>query len=164
MTRQTIGKGYESGGLYILDTLPVACSSVDSAIIVHQQLGHPSLTLFKHLCPQYNYISTLNCEPCQYAKLHCSSSKPRINTRGSALFELIHSDIWGPSSTISKSGFKYFVTFVDDYSRVTWLFLMKQRSEVFSIFYDFHTEIQNQFKTNIQTLRSDNARENISYF
>lgn len=38
-----------------------------------------------------------------------------------------------------------FVTFIDDYSRFTWLFLMKYRSELFSIFYSFYNEIKNQY-------------------
>ena len=163
ITKQIIGKGYESRGLYIWENSPIACTSMESAIKLHQQLDYPSLTLFNHLYPQYNSITTLDCEPCQYAKLHRSSLKPRINKCASAPFELVHSDIWGPSPIVSKSGYRYFVTFVDDYSRVTWLFLMKNRSELFSIFCTFHEEIQNQFKTCIKTLRSDNAKEYTSH-
>ncbi|GKA40567.1 polyprotein [Tanacetum coccineum] len=51
------------------------------------------------------------------------------NKRAASPFELVHSDVWGPCPITSKSGFKYFITFVDDYSRVTWLYLMKNRSE-----------------------------------
>ena len=60
---------------------------------------------------------------------------------------------------MSKPGFRYFVTFVDDYSHVTWLYLMKNRSELFSIFCAFCAEIKNQFNVYIRTLRSDNAKE-----
>ena len=56
----------------------------------------------------------------------------------------------------------YFVVFIDDYSRCTWLFLMKTRAELFSIFQKFHTEIRTQFNTSICILRSDNAKEYIS--
>ena len=54
------------------------------------------------------------------------------------------------------------MTFVDDYSRVTWLYLMKNRSEVFTHFCSFVTEIKRQFNVMVQTLRSDNAKEYIS--
>ena len=58
---------------------------------------------------------------------------------------------------MSPTGFNYFVTFVDDFSRVTWLYLMKSCFEFFSHFSVFCYEIQT-----IQTLRSDNAKEYLS--
>ena len=63
---------------------------------------------------------------------------------------------------MSPTGFKYFVTFVDNFSRVTWLYLMKSRSELSSYFSDFCSEIQTQFHVHVQTLRSDNAKEYFS--
>ena len=54
----------------------------------------------------------------------------RVNKRASA-FELVHYDVWGPCLVLSPTGFKYFVTFVDDFSHVTWLYLMKSCSEFF---------------------------------
>ena len=62
---------------------------------------------------------------------------------------------------MSSTGFKYFVTFVDDVSRVTWLYLMKSRSELFSHFTAFCDEIQTQFHVPFQILRS-NAKEYLS--
>ena len=53
------------------------------------------------------------------------------------------------------------VTCIDDYSRCTWLFLMKTRAE-FSIFQKFHPEVQSQFNTSIRILQSDNAKEYLS--
>ena len=44
---------------------------------------------------------------------------PRVNKRVSALFELVHYDVRGPCPVMSHNGFKYFITFVDDFSRVT---------------------------------------------
>ena len=87
---------------------------------------------------------------------------PRINQRASAPFELVHSDVWGPCPVLSLTGFKYFVTFVDDFSRITWLHLMKSCSKLFSHFSAFCIEIQTQFHVSVQTLRSDNAKEYLS--
>ena len=67
--------------------------------------------------------------------------------------------MWGSCQIVSPTGFRYFVTFVDDYSRTTWLYLMKNRSELFSHFRAFCTEIHNQFHVSTQNLRSDNAKE-----
>ena len=63
---------------------------------------------------------------------------------------------------MSPTGFKYFVTFVDDFSHVTWFYLMKSRFDLFSHFSAFYAEIQTQFHVSIQTLRSDNAKEYLS--
>ena len=77
-------------------------------------------------------------------------------------FELVHTDVWSPSRSASTLGFRYFVTFIDDYSRCIWLFLMKTRAELFSIFKKFHVEIRTQLNTSIRILRSDNAEEYFS--
>ena len=64
---------------------------------------------------------------------------------------------------MSPIGFKHFVTFVDDFSRVTRLYLMKNRYEFFSShFSTFCAEIQSQFYVSVQTLGSDNAKEYLS--
>ena len=119
----------------------VACSRVVTPFELHCRLDHPSLSLLKKLYPQFFSLSSLNCEPCQYIKLHRMHLSPRCNNQSSALFELVHSDLWGPCSVVFPTGFQYFVTFVDDYSRTTWLYLMKNRSELFSHFRAFYAEI-----------------------
>ena len=63
---------------------------------------------------------------------------------------------------MSPIGFKYFVTFVNDFSLVTWLYLMKSRFYLFSHFSTFCVEFQTQFHVTVQTLRSDNAKEYLS--
>jgi hypothetical protein len=63
--------------------------------------------------------------------------------RASSPFELVHSVVWGLVN-IASNNFQYFVTFVDDHSRMTWLFLMQNRSE-FSIFQLFRKEVKTQF-------------------
>ena len=74
----------------------------------------------------------------------------------------MHSDVWGPCLVLSPTRFRYFVTFVDDFSRVTWLYPMKSRSELFSHFNTFCVEIQTKFYDSVQTLRSDNVKEYFS--
>ena len=96
MTKQIIGRGSESGGLYILDPAiprPVACSGVTTPFETHCRLGHPSLPLLKKLCPQFLSLSSLDCESCQIAKQDRLHSSPRVNKRASVPFELVHSDV-----------------------------------------------------------------------
>ncbi|XP_071714909.1 uncharacterized protein [Rutidosis leptorrhynchoides] len=165
-TKQIIGRGRVSDGLYILETttkIPrsLVCSK-SSPLVMHCQLGHPSLQSLKKLCPEFSSVSSLYCESCQFAKHQRVHLSPRVNKRVASPFELVHSGVWGPCPVTSKTGFKYFVTFIDDYSRVTWLYLMKNRSEVFTHFCSFVAEVKTQFQTSVQTLRRDNAKEFLS--
>jgi histone deacetylase 1/2 len=50
--------------------------------------------------------------------------------------ELIYSDVWGPAQT-SVSGHNYYVSFIDAYCRFSWLFLLKNKSDVFDVFVQF---------------------------
>ena len=119
MTKQIIGRGRESRGLYILDhAIPrhVACSGVTTPFETHCRLGHPSFPLLKNSCPQFSSLSSLDCESCQFSKHHRLPSSSKVNNRASAPFELVHSDVWGTCPVVSPTGFRYLVTFVDDYS------------------------------------------------
>jgi len=114
-------------------------------------LYHPRNALSK--------LTNLNRKSCQLGKHTRSHFPNRVNKRVSSPFALVHSDVWGPSHTTSTLDSKYFATFIDDFSHCTWLFLMKNRSELFSIFEQFYREIKTQFSVFIRTLRSDNAHE-----
>ena len=118
--------------------------------------------MLKKSCPQFSSLSSLEFESCQFPKHRRFHSSPRVNKRASAPFELVHSDVWGSCSVVSPTGFRYFVTFIDDYSQTTWLYLMKNRSELFSHFRVFYAEIHTQFHVYVQSLRSNNAKEYVS--
>lgn len=64
------------------------------------------------------------CESCVMAKQHKVTFE-RTESRSNGILDLIHSDVWGPAPTRSRGGTYYFVTFIDDYSRKTWVFLME---------------------------------------
>jgi len=71
---------------------------------------------------------------------------------------LIHVDIWGPYSKPSIHGHKYFLTIVDDYSRYTWIFPLKQKYEVVKVLENFVAFVQTQFETTIKII-SDNGTD-----
>ena len=73
--------------------------------------------------------------------------------------ELIHSDVCGPMPSIALSGYEYYVTFIDDYLRKTWIYLFNNKSEVFGKFKEFKALIENQSEKRIKTLRFDNGGE-----
>jgi transposase InsO family protein len=102
--------------------------------------------------------SKLICDVCEFGKL-TRNSYVSSGHKSSCGFDLIHSDIWGHRSTNSMNGYRYFVIFIDCFSRVTWVYLMKNKSEVFACFKDFHRSIQTQYEAVVKVLRSDNGTE-----
>ncbi|RVX08140.1 Retrovirus-related Pol polyprotein from transposon TNT 1-94 [Vitis vinifera] len=134
----------------------------DSEIIMlHYRLGHPSFVYLAKLFPKLfinKNPASYHCEICQFAK-HTRTVYLQIPYKPSTVFSLVHSDVWGPSRIKNISGTRWFVTFVDDHTRVTWVFLMKEKSEVGHIFQTFNLMVQNQFNSKIQVLKLDNAKE-----
>ena len=114
------------------------------------------------MATRFSTLSSLTCESCQLGKHTRVSFPKRLNNRAKSPFELVHTDVWGPCRTTSTLGFQYFVTFIDDYSRCTWLFLMKNRAKLYSFFHKFYDEILTQFNIFIRVLCSNNAREYFS--
>ena len=75
--------------------------------------------------------------------------------------QLVHSDLCGPLLAVPFSGFKYFLTFIDDYSRRTWVYFLKLKSEVFDMFLDYKALVEKQSGQHILKLRFDNGGEYI---
>src|SRR3954471_18438929 len=68
----------------------------------------------------------------------------------------------GPSPVSSISGYSYYICFIDDFSRYTWVYLLRHKSEVFQEYTDFTNMIQTQFQKRIKIFRSDGAKEYLS--
>lgn len=108
------------------------------------------------------------CEPCIMGKQHRVPYSKGSATRATRPFEVVHSDVCGPMSVDSLGGSKYFITFIDDYSRYTHVYFIKHKHEVmdkFKEFVNFTTNVTGkQMKTLVtenlvKTLRSDNGGE-----
>ena len=129
-------------------------------MLCHYHLGHPNFVYLQKLFPSL-FINKnpkfFQCEVCRFSKhSHTHYIQPYMSSHP---FSLIHSDVWGASRIKNINGTRWFVIFVDDHTRLTWLFLMKEKSEIGIIFQRFNTTIQTQFQTKIQVLKTDNARE-----
>ena len=93
-------------------------------------------------------ISNFQCEICTLAKQH-RVSYPVSNFKSTMPLSVIHSDVWGPSRVANLGGTGWFVTFIDECMRATWVFLMKEKSDVCQIFIKFYNWILTQFETRI---------------
>ena len=71
----------------------------------------------------------------------------------------MHSDVCGPMKTTSMGAAKYFVTFIDDFSRMVWLYPIKAKSECFDKFKEFKALVEKQLEKKIKVFRSDNGGE-----
>ena len=76
--------------------------------------------------------------------------------------EIVHFDICGPMQTSSIGGYKYFLTFIDDYSRKTWVYFLKNKSDAFSYFQQLEALMENQSGHRIKILRTDRGGEYVS--
>ena len=82
--------------------------------------------------------------------------------RNSKLLDLIHSDLCELNRILTRGGKRYFITFIDDYSRYTYVYLLKQKDEAFGAFKIFKAEVENQLNIKIKVLRSDRGGEYFS--
>ena len=165
-TGTVIGHGTERGGLYYVDETTqkgqalLARGSSDQLFwLWHRRLGHPSLAYLNFLFPSVkNKMLTLDCETCVLAKSHRHSYLSSVS-RTSTPFSLIHSDVWGPAPVFATSTYSYYVLFVDDCTRMSWVYFLKHKSEVFSVFVTFYNMLHTQFRAAPKIIRSDNGGE-----
>lgn len=73
--------------------------------------------------------------------------------------DIVHCDIWGPLHVDSHNGYIYFLTLVDDCTRFTWIFLLKNKSDVHRVILHICTMVENHLSRNIKIFRFDNAKE-----
>ena len=83
----------------------------------------------------------------------------KSDTKTKGILELVHSYVCGPIPSTYLSGYVYYVTFIDDYSRKTWFYFLKSKAEVFGKFKEFKALVENLLERKIKTLRSDNGGE-----
>ena len=79
--------------------------------------------------------------------------------RAKKVLELIHTDVCGPMRTPTFENNRYFILFIDDFTRMTWVYFMKEKSEVLTIFKRFKSLVENQSGRRIKVLRSDRGTE-----
>uniref|UniRef100_A0A2N9GCI3 Integrase catalytic domain-containing protein n=1 Tax=Fagus sylvatica TaxID=28930 RepID=A0A2N9GCI3_FAGSY len=140
-------KGLSNNGVYPIQSslfIPnankTACAahfiSSDKWHLWHSRLGHPS-------------------------KMH-QLPFPTSNKTVNSPFELIHADLWGPAPVVASNSFRFYLVLVDEFTKFTWVYLLKHKSETFQVFTQFRAMIDTQFSLPIKILRTDCGGEFLS--
>ncbi|KAJ4767670.1 Gag/pol [Rhynchospora pubera] len=167
LTKTPLLQVHSINGLFILNLnlnhSPQAfLSNRASTNVWHARLGHPSIATTLEVVNSNKLSCSRNkfslCHDCAQAKAHVLPFSPSSSVSTSPL-QIVHSDVWGPSPIVSSQGFRYYITFVDDYSKFTWIYFMKQKSEVSHIFSIFKAQVENLLDCTIKTLRTDGGTE-----
>ncbi|KAG7572470.1 Integrase catalytic core [Arabidopsis suecica] len=166
---KVFGQGSTKDDLYVLEDLSlnsvlnnnvsssIFANSVKTSVVLwHERLGHPHSRALNLLLPGFSYDCS-NCEACILGK-HCKVVFPKSNTIYEKCFDLVHSDVW-TSPCASRDNHKYFVTFIDEKSKYTWITLLPSKDRVYDAFLNFQNYVTNHFDAKIKILRTDNGGE-----
>ncbi|KAK1558510.1 hypothetical protein Q3G72_003173 [Acer saccharum] len=170
---QTLLKGMRSSdNCYCLEASIVSNHvSMDEQIeLWHERLGHMNFrdlrTLGKFNCvrglPKLGKKTNGICGPCQQGKQTKSMHKKGKYLTTKEPLELLHMDLMGPMQTESLGGKRYIFVCVDDFSRFTWTYFLREKSETFDKFKMLCTKLQNEINSSIKSIkriRSDHGRE-----
>ncbi|KAL6342265.1 hypothetical protein AAG906_006890 [Vitis piasezkii] len=102
-------------------------------------------------------LSKGDCVECIKGKY--TKVKKNGASRATELLKCIHSDIWGPYSIPTINGHKYFISFIDDFSRYSYVYLIREKSEALDVFKIYKVEVENQLNQRIKSVRSDRGGE-----
>ena len=160
----TLLKGPSKDGLYPLHSLPqikprALLGERVSTTQWHARLGHPSLRIVRQVFSKHHLaVSTNNfprvCHACQLGKSHrlpfyLSPSRSQFP------LDLLFTDVWGPAPQLSNNGNRFYVCFINDFSKFIWLFPIASKSDVYNVFLQFQKFVERYFTRKIKSVQSD---------
>ena len=160
-----LGKGYSCDGMFKLsidNKVNVSVYMVDLSLSLwHDRLAHISFRSLKYMAKHglisYKDEDKKTCEVCIQVKM---TKKPFPKAeRNTTLLDLVHSDICELNGILTRGGNRYFITFIDDHSKYTYVYLMKHKDQAFQMFKTYKSEVENQIGKKIKILRSDRGGE-----
>jgi transposase InsO family protein len=162
-------------GLFVLNvaresqvnTISGTCSE-DSLMNWHRRLGHVNTAAIMKMANEemvnglkISGRTTVNCEVCARSKITEHPYPKKAEHRADKPLVRVHSDLCQVPKA-SYGGARYFVTFIDDYSRFVKVYCLKSKDETFEAWIDYKNQVENQIGQKIQVLRSDNGREYVN--
>uniref|UniRef100_A0A803P1W3 Integrase catalytic domain-containing protein n=1 Tax=Cannabis sativa TaxID=3483 RepID=A0A803P1W3_CANSA len=121
-------------------------------------IGHPAPNVLAKILATLQIPTNIKdlkfCEACKRGKSH-KLPYSLSDSRASQPLELVHTDVWGPSHTPSKEGHRYYIHFIDDFGRFTWIFPLSLKSQSYNTFLQFKVFVEKQFGLPIKSVQSD---------
>jgi hypothetical protein len=163
-----IAKGEKVGTLYLCIGNTNSSISLDSigvdTTLWHHRLGHMNekgmqILHKRNLLPDLKQIDLDFCENCVYRKQKRVRFFKVGKEKKSERLELVHTDVWGPTQVSSLGGSHFYVTFIDDATRKTWVYCIRQKSDVFYTFKKWKTLVENEIGKRLKCLILENGGE-----
>ena len=171
--------GYVENELYVVDfsgktTAGPMClfGKADAGWLWHRRLAHVNMRTLQSLHKGGHIVGLKEnvcfakdrvCRSCVEGKMHDSPHPSTTIIYTKQILQLLHVDLFGPPSHASLGGKKYCLVIIDDYSRYTWVYFFKHKSETQQNFINIAKEVQRQHKLPIMAIRSDNGSEFKNY-
>jgi hypothetical protein len=166
-------KGFRYSNLYLVDFTSEdanlrTCLFTKASLgwLWHRRLAHVGMSTLKKVLKK-DMVKGLKdvvfekdkpCSACQARKQIANTHPTKTFISTSRPLELLHMDLFGPTTYASAGGNLYCLVIVDDFSRYTWVFFLHDKSEVASLFKKFAKKAQNEFDCKIKKIRSDNGK------
>jgi hypothetical protein len=165
-SKRMIGSGNLHEGVYVfkkeIHGAAFATTQRDNTFLWHSRMGHPSDQALRHISQlvncKFNFNNIACCDICHRSK-QCRLSFIQSINKAKKPFDLIHCDLWGKYNAPAHDGSQFFLTIVDDYSRGTWVYLMKHKNQTATMLVNFYNMVKTQFNVCIKRIRSDNGTE-----
>ena len=165
-----IGKGYSCEGMVKLCIVDNGINNknaapaymIDLITLWHGRLAHIELCTIKRIikCVLISCNDIGNFEKCETCVKSKMVKKPFYSVdKNSELLDLVHSNICELNDMLTRGGNRYFITFIDDCSRFTYVYLLKHKDKAFNVFKVYKTEVENQLGRKMKVFRSDKGGE-----
>ena len=163
LTRQVLHTGPNDNGLYsmLFDSVSSPTRSPTAFVASslsqwHNILGHANYGTINHILGRHRLPFHKNklrsCNACNVAKSH-KLPFSLSNFQAKEPLELICSDLWGPAPIESVDGCRYYVLFFDHYIKYSWIYFIKFKSEVLSVFIKFRHLVESFFNRSIKSFQ-----------
>ena len=171
---QVIFKGFRYNNLYLVDFTSEdanlkTCLFTKTSLgwLWHRRLAHVQMSSLKKLMKNglvrglmdVKFEKDKLCSACQASKHVANPHPTKAYISTTRMLELLHMDLFGPTTYKSLGGNLYCLVIVDDYSRYTWVFFLHDKTGVAAYFKKFDKKAQNKFEVKLKKIKSDNEKE-----
>lgn len=148
---RVIYRGSSKNGVYSLSgsstvrpTKVAFHTTKSTSSVWDERLGHPNSRTLDLVLKSINVPinCSISCRSCDVAEIH-KQPLPLSTSSITTLLYLLRMDVWGPSRVSTPSSFRNYLVIIDDYSRFSWVYLLKKKCDVFDIFCSFKSQLEN---------------------